>query len=107
MTIEEEFRDFKRIKPICVKSITEQEPRKITRYDIIDEIRNLLSELRNEDSVSYLTQNDVKWLNECIKFLKQDPIINKIRAEVMLLDYDTSGILEIIDKYKSERSNKE
>lgn len=46
----------------------------MTREEIINEIKCLLSELNNgEDAVSYLTQNDVKWLNENIKALEQEP----------------------------------
>ncbi len=45
----------------------------MTREEIINEIKCLLSELDNgEDAVSYLTQNDVKWLNENIKALEQE-----------------------------------
>lgn len=44
----------------------------MTREEIINEIRCLLSELDNgEDAVSYLTQNDVKWLKENIKALER------------------------------------
>lgn len=46
----------------------------MTREEIIYEIRCLLFELDNgEDAVSYLTQNDVKWLKENIKALEQEP----------------------------------
>ena len=46
----------------------------MTREEIINEIKQILSELDNgEDAVSYLTQNDVKWLNENIKTLEQEP----------------------------------
>lgn len=46
----------------------------MTREEIINEIKCLLSELDNgEDAVSYLTQNDIKWLNENIKALEQEP----------------------------------
>ena len=45
---------------------------RMTRDEIINEIKNILSELDNgEDAVSYLTQNDVKWLKENIKALEQ------------------------------------
>jgi hypothetical protein len=47
----------------------------MTNKEIINEIKCLLSELDNgEDAVSYLTQNDVKWLNENIKALKQETV---------------------------------
>ena len=43
----------------------------MTSEEIINEIKSILSELDNgEDAVSYLTQNDVKWLNENIKALE-------------------------------------
>lgn len=55
----------------------------MTKKEITNEIKCLLSELDNgEDAVSYLTQNDVNWLNENIKALEQEPIIDKIRAEI-------------------------
>lgn len=45
----------------------------MTKEEIINEINCLLSELDNgKDAVSYLTQNDVNWLNENIKALKQE-----------------------------------
>lgn len=44
----------------------------MTRKEIINEINCLLSELDyGEDVVSYLTRNDVNWLNENIKALEQ------------------------------------
>lgn len=46
----------------------------MTREEIINEIKCILSELDSGvDAVSYLTQNDVKWLNENIKALEQEP----------------------------------
>lgn len=46
----------------------------MTREEIVNEIKCLLSELDSgEYAVSYLTQNDVKWLNENIKALEQEP----------------------------------
>jgi hypothetical protein len=92
----------------------------MTREEIVNEIKCLLSELNNgEDAVSYLTQNDVKWLNENIKALEQEPILDKVRAEikksshgkwyvgrldgkteeVLLLD----EVLQILDKYKGRK----
>jgi hypothetical protein len=47
----------------------------MTKKEIINEIKSLLSELDNgEDAVAYLTQNDVKWLNENIKALEQETV---------------------------------
>lgn len=45
----------------------------MTKEQIINEINCLLSELDSgEDAASYLTQNDVNWLNENIKALEQE-----------------------------------
>lgn len=45
---------------------------RMTKDEIINEIKNILSELDNgEDAVAYLTQNDVEWLKENIKALEQ------------------------------------
>lgn len=47
----------------------------MTREEIINQIKCILSELDNGvDAVSYLTQNDVEWLNEIIKALELEPI---------------------------------
>lgn len=59
----------------------------MTNKEIINEIKCLLSELDNgEDAVSYLTQNDVKWLNENIKALQPEikPIGYRECADAML-----------------------
>jgi uncharacterized protein YehS (DUF1456 family) len=59
----------------------------MTNKEIINEIKCLLSELDNgEDAVSYLTQNDVKWLNENIKALqpKIKPIGYRECSDAML-----------------------
>lgn len=54
----------------------------MTREEIINEIKCILSELNNgEDAVSYLTQNDVKWLNENIKTLEQQPCSDAISRD--------------------------
>lgn len=45
----------------------------MTREEIINEIKPILEELNYPDAVSYLTQNDVMWLNENIKALEQQP----------------------------------
>jgi hypothetical protein len=57
----------------------------MTREEIINEIKCILSELDNgEDAVSYLTQNDVKWLNENIKALEQQSCEDAIsRSEAL------------------------
>jgi hypothetical protein len=59
----------------------------MTNKEIINEIKCLLSELDNgEDAVSYLTQNDVKWLNENIKALQPEikPIGYRECSDTML-----------------------
>jgi hypothetical protein len=59
----------------------------MTNKEIINEIKCLLSELDNgEDAVSYLTQNDVMWLNENIKALRPEikPIGYRECADAML-----------------------
>lgn len=59
----------------------------MTIEEIINEIKCILSELNNgEDAVSYLTQNDVKWLNENIKALRPEikPIGYRECADAML-----------------------
>ena len=67
----------------------------MTREEIINEIRCLLSELDNgEDAVSYLTQNDVKWLNENIKALEQEPCEDEyIKIPKKALKYVTKGMV--------------
>lgn len=67
----------------------------MTREEIINEIRCLLSELDNgEDAVSYLTQNDVKWLNENIKALEQELCEDEyIKVPKKALKYRTAGMV--------------
>jgi hypothetical protein len=91
----------------------------MTKEEIINEIKPILSELSYPDAVSYLTQNDVKWLNENIKVLEQKPILDNVRAEIEQNAYPIVhgvnnhekgmtlyGILQIIDKYKAESEDK-
>ena len=56
----------------------------MTREEIINEIKLLLEELNYPDAVSYLTQNDVKWLNENIKALEQQPCDDAISRQEVL-----------------------
>ena len=85
----------------------------MTREEIINEIKLLLEELNYPDAVSYLTQNDVKWLNENIKALEQEPILDKIRPEIDGLTYYwcevnpksvINDVLQIIDKYRGKQN---
>ena len=65
----------------------------MTREEIINEIKCLLSELNNgEDAVSYLTQNDVKWLNENIKALEQEPKTGHWGRKTKVDAYDIAGV---------------
>ena len=63
----------------------------MTKEEIINEIKPILSELSYPDAVSYLTQNDVKWLNEIIKILDNPIAIVKIK-------YDKDKLKELVDK---------
>lgn len=56
----------------------------MTREEIINEIKLLLKELNYPDAVSYLTRNDVKWLNEIIKALEQQPCNDAISRQEVL-----------------------
>ena len=84
----------------------------MTREEIINEIKCLLSELNNgEDAVSYLTQNDVKWLNENIKALEQEPTtkndlgvdcISRFEVtEILNSEYDIDKMLDRVDELPS------
>lgn len=93
----------------------------MTREEVINAARAALEEATgSETSVCYLTSEDKEWLEMAIKALEQEPIIDKIRAEVMALrniraeefDIDSdvfddrvilrSGVLDIIDRYRTE-----
>ena len=75
----------------------------MTKEEIINEIKCLLSELNNgEDAVSYLTQNDVKWLNENIKALEQEPFINKPCVSSGVCEHDKNKVLDKISKIRDE-----
>jgi hypothetical protein len=58
----------------------------MTREEIINKIKPILEELNYPDAVSYLTQNDVMWLNENIKALRPEikPIGYRECANAML-----------------------
>ena len=98
----------------------------MTREEVINMARAALEEAtRSETSVCYLTSEDKEWLEVAIKALEQESIIDKIRAEVMALrniraeefDIDSdvfddrvilrSGVLDIIDRYRTEREVRE
>lgn len=44
----------------------------MTKGEIINKIKSILEELSYEDAVSYLTLNDVTWLEENVKALEQE-----------------------------------
>lgn len=58
----------------------------MTREEIINKIKPILEELNYPDAVSYLTQNDVMWLNENIKALRPEikPIGYRECSDAML-----------------------
>lgn len=86
----------------------------MTKNEIINKIKSILEELSYEDAVSYLTLNDIAWLEETVKALEQETvsresyeheyflrkeyeiktakaesILNKVRDEIAdLADYD-------------------
>lgn len=44
-----------------------------------------------------------EWLKELKRLKDQEPILDKIRAKIMQLDYDVGDIVEIIDRYKGRK----
>ena len=66
----------------------------MTREEIINEIKPILDELSYPDAVSYLTQNDVKWLNEIIKTLEKES--NPIA--IIKIKYDEDKLKELANK---------
>ena len=93
----------------------------MTREEVINAARAALEEATgSETSVCYLTSEDKEWLEIAIKALEQEPILDKIRAEIIKRDRNVKAIrsdgrcfftveevLEIIDKYRAEREVKE
>lgn len=63
----------------------------MTREKIINEIKPILDELNYPDAVSYLTQNDVKWLNEIIKKLEQEPCEDAVRRTEVIDELNRLG----------------
>lgn len=62
----------------------------MTREEIINEIKPILEELNYPNAVSYLTQNDVMWLNENIKALEQqqsEDTINRQAVKEQMIKY--------------------
>lgn len=81
----------------------------MTREDAINRVQRYLTD--------YLPFEDLEELEEIIKALEQESMLDKIRAEIADLDdtdYDFEGYykavtdaLQIIDKYKAERERAE
>lgn len=72
----------------------------MTRKEIIDEIKSILEELRYSYSVSYLTEDDKKWLEETIKTLEQEPCEDAISRQAAIDDLkgkDPSQIWDTAD----------
>ena len=99
----------------------------MTKGEIINKIKSILEELSYEDAVSYLTLNDITWLEENVKALEQETtsresyeheyflrkeyeikaakaesILNKVRDEIKQMDFDFGDYYdhtnEIIEK---------
>ena len=86
----------------------------MTKEEIINEIKPILEELSYSDAVSYLTQNDKKWLEETIKTLEQEPMLDKIEGYIDHIRNTGMGktkSLEFIEKFieglKAESEDKE
>ena len=71
----------------------------MTRDEIINEIKPILKELNYPDAVSYIVQNDRRWLEENIKALEQEPFINKPCVSSVACEHDKNKIL---DKIRAE-----
>lgn len=85
----------------------------MTREDAINRVQGYLTD--------YLPVEDVDELEEIIKALKQEPMLDKIRAEIEALEYlniedgsdgfdkyiEQYEVLKIIDKYRAESEDKE
>ena len=88
----------------------------MTREEAIKKLRAILTEaVEFEDSVCYVTEEDREPLEMAIKALEQEPILDKIRAEIEVKlaepqyqheeeDWQVGLIMaeSIIDEYKAE-----
>ena len=94
----------------------------MTKEEAIENLKDILAEAtETDDSVCYVTSDDEDALKVVIQALEQEPVLDKIRAEIeetyMNITYQenkgkkaTWGLrkaLEIIDKYTAESENKE
>jgi hypothetical protein len=80
------------------------------REDAIDIIQSILDKYEEDEClVTEITigDGDIKAFRMAIKALEQEPVIDKIRAEIIeLRSRQNVGVLEcldIIDKYKAEK----
>lgn len=72
----------------------------MTKREIINEIKPILEELSYSDAVSYLTQNDKKWLKEIIKVLEQEP--TEWQHDHAILKAYSDGANEMRDEIRAE-----
>jgi hypothetical protein len=93
------------------------------REDAIDIIQSILDKYEEDEClVTEITigDGDIKAFRMAIKALEQEPVIDKIRAEIEQNAYPIVhgvnnhelgmtlyGILQVFDKYKAESENKE
>jgi hypothetical protein len=93
----------------------------MTREEKINHLKGILSEINeNDNAVCYLTSEDNELIESAIEALEQEPILDKIRAEIIEYEGDcrlsddespsckecTDNVFKtiygIIDKYKAE-----
>ena len=96
----------------------------MTKDEAIIELRSILTEAtENEDSVSYVTENDAEVLEIAIKALEQEKVLDKIIDEVYDIDDEIvlnpdrlyerktyvsfDKVIDIINKYNTESDGEE
>ena len=72
----------------------------MTKREIINEIKPILEELSYPDAVSYLTQNDKKWLKATIKALEQES--TEWQQDHEILKAYSDGANEMLDEIRAE-----
>jgi hypothetical protein len=81
----------------------------MTKDEIINKIKSILGELSYEDAVSYLTLNDITWLEENVKALEQETVSRESYEHEYFLrkEYEikTAKAESILDKIKDELCN--
>ena len=76
----------------------------MTREEAIQELKSEI-EWSKLNLYPYISQRKVEAINMAIKALEQEPILDKIRTEIVYLHdwaFSREKILRIIDKYKVE-----